>query len=87
MIALPTVAIPTCVGAVFFGGIIAKIIGDPGLVGSAAICFFVGYLICTLTSRVTGWLLERFGLLPRDAWRVYPNATSWGGYLKKTGAL
>jgi len=78
--------LPSVLSAVFLGGLLAKLTGDDGLIGVGVISISVGYLTFKLTSLITGLLLERLGLLPRGAWRVYPNANSWGGYLKKTGA-
>jgi hypothetical protein len=82
-----TVLLPSVLSALLLGGLLARWTGDSGPVGVGIICLSVGYATYRVTSWGTGWLLERLGLLPRDAWRFYPTATSWGGYLKKTGAL
>lgn len=87
LVAVPAVMLPSVLGAFFLGGLLARLTGDSGPVGVGVICLLVGYATNRLTSLATGWLLERLSLLPRGAWRFYPTATSWGGYLKKTGAL
>jgi hypothetical protein len=87
IVALPTVAVPSVLGAIFFGGSLANLTGDRGPIGCGVICFSVGIVISKAFSLLTGLILEKLGLLPRFAWRYYPNATSWGGYLKKTGRL
>lgn len=79
--------LPSLLSAIFLGGLLAGSIGDEGPVGVGVICGLVGYATYRMTSFATGWVIEQLGLLPRNAWRYYPNATSWGGYLKKTGAL
>ena len=71
LVAIPAVGLPTVLGAIFLGGLLAKLTGADGPIG-----------MCVIHQ-----VLGRLGLLPRGAWRVYPNAGSWGGYLKKTGAL
>ena len=85
IIAIPTVGIPTVVSAAFLGGLLARLTDLP--LGFPVFGFLVGYATSRVTSFATGWLLEKIGLLPRDARRVYPHASSWGEYLKKTGAL
>jgi hypothetical protein len=83
VIAIPTVALPSVISALILGGLTAKLAGEDGSVGTGVICISVGYATYKLTSLITGRLLEEFGLLPRGAWRVYPHASSWGGYLKE----
>lgn len=87
LICVPAVMLPSLLSAIFLGGLLAGSIGDGGPVGVGVICGLVGYATYRMTSFATGWIIEQLGLLPRNAWRFYPNATSWGGYLKKTGAL
>ncbi len=84
IVAVPAVGLPSLLGGFLLGSLIARLTGDSGPVGVIVICGSAMYAISKLTSFGTGWLLERLRLLPRGAWRVYPDATSWEDYLKKS---
>lgn len=82
-----TVMIPSVLGGTLIGGRIATIAGADGSLAAAPIILICAYGIYRSTSALTGFVLEKVGLLPKFAWKHYPEATSWGGYLKRTGAL
>jgi hypothetical protein len=82
-----TVMIPSVLGGILLGGRIAAITGIDGTLAAAPTILICTYGIYRSSSALTGFVLEKVGLLPKFAWRHYPKASSWGGYLKRTGAL
>ena len=80
-------AILSLFGGFVLGAFIINFTGDTGFVGRNVITFASAVAIYKMSARLVGFMLEKINLLPRGASRYYPEGTSWGSYLRKTGRM